>query len=66
MQTSHTLHLGDARHMTAVADASVQLIVTSPPYPMVAMWDEAFAAMVPEVAVHLAEGRGLEAFAANG
>jgi len=29
-----TLHLGDARHMDAVADESVSLIVTSPPY-----WD---------------------------
>lgn len=27
-----TIHCADSRHMTAVADASVQLVVTSPPY----------------------------------
>jgi site-specific DNA-methyltransferase (cytosine-N4-specific) len=31
--------------MAAVADESVALAVTSPPYPHVAMWDEAFAAV---------------------
>lgn len=30
--TTHTLHLGDARDLTALAAESVHLIVTSPPY----------------------------------
>jgi site-specific DNA-methyltransferase (adenine-specific) len=30
--TSHTLHLGDARNLSWIADESVHLVVTSPPY----------------------------------
>ncbi|MGH2498761.1 MAG: hypothetical protein ACRDF0_01495, partial [Candidatus Limnocylindria bacterium] len=31
-QTTHRLHLGDARDLSWVADESVHLVVTSPPY----------------------------------
>ncbi len=31
-QTTHRLHLGDARDLSWIADASVHLVVTSPPY----------------------------------
>ncbi|HOY59679.1 MAG TPA: site-specific DNA-methyltransferase [Verrucomicrobiota bacterium] len=31
-QTTHRLHLGDARHLSWIADASAHLVVTSPPY----------------------------------
>jgi DNA modification methylase len=31
-QTTHALHLGDARSMSDIADSSVHLVVTSPPY----------------------------------
>jgi DNA modification methylase len=34
--------IGDSRRMTELADESVQLVVTSPPYPMISMWDETF------------------------
>lgn len=37
------LLLEDARAMPEVADGEAALVVTSPPYPMIAMWDEAFA-----------------------
>ncbi len=36
---------GDARRLTAIADGSVELVLTSPPYPMVAQWDEQFRAL---------------------
>jgi DNA modification methylase len=62
VQTTHTLHIGDARSLEAVADGSVQLVVTSPPYPMIEMWDEAFAAMVPGVAEQLGAAQGMAAF----
>ena len=35
--------VGDSRHMGELADESVHLVVTSPPYPMVAIWDDFFA-----------------------
>ncbi len=30
--TSHSLHLGDARDLSWIADESAELVVTSPPY----------------------------------
>ncbi|MFB6137834.1 MAG: site-specific DNA-methyltransferase, partial [Halobacteriaceae archaeon] len=43
-------------------DGSVELVVTSPPYPMVEMWDDAFAALDPAVGDALAAGDGEAAF----
>ncbi|MFN7145639.1 MAG: DNA-methyltransferase, partial [Myxococcota bacterium] len=48
MRTTHRVVVGDARRLD-VPDASVHLVVTSPPYPMIAMWDAAFAALDPAV-----------------
>lgn len=39
------VHLQDARAMPHVEDGSAALVLTSPPYPMIAMWDELFAGM---------------------
>lgn len=40
---SHRVIIGDSRRMEEVQDRSVHLVVTSPPYPMVAIWDDFFA-----------------------
>jgi len=39
---------GDARELTEVSDRSVQLVVTSPPYPMIPQWDALFRALGAE------------------
>jgi DNA modification methylase len=62
MQTHHQLHFGDARKMMAIGGNSVDLVVTSPPYPMIQMWDELFARLDPAVAKALMQNRGLVAF----
>jgi modification methylase len=49
MQTQHRIILGNSQRMLELADASVQLMVTSPPYPMIAMWDELFAKSDPKI-----------------
>ena len=36
---------GDARRLDGIADRTVALVVTSPPYPMIPMWDELFRRM---------------------
>jgi len=36
---------GDARHLDSVASGSVQLVVTSPPYPMIPQWDGLFRSL---------------------
>lgn len=33
---------GDARHLDGISNASVELVVTSPPYPMIPQWDQLF------------------------
>ena len=63
MKTQHRIIFKDARKMGDLASESVELAVTSPPYPMIEMWDAVFAAQNPAVADHLLAGRGLEAFA---
>lgn len=49
MKTSHKLIHGDARRLP-LEDSSINLVVTSPPYPMVAMWDECFSSWDRSVA----------------
>jgi site-specific DNA-methyltransferase (adenine-specific) len=63
MRTEHLLRVGDSR-ASRVADESVDLVVTSPPYPMIEMWDEGFAAQSPAVARALDAGRADDAFEA--
>ncbi|MEM3696293.1 MAG: site-specific DNA-methyltransferase [Candidatus Bathyarchaeia archaeon] len=41
-RTRHKIVIGDSRHMDEVANESVHLIVTSPPYPMIDIWDGLF------------------------
>jgi modification methylase len=42
MQTYHKIIIGNSQEMPELADGSVQLMVTSPPYPMIKMWDDLF------------------------
>jgi DNA modification methylase len=62
METTHRLHAADAREMVAVEDDAVDLVVTSPPYPMVEMWDDLFAELAPASAEYLDAGKGDAAF----
>ncbi len=62
METTHRVVTGDARSLSDVADNSVELVVTSPPYPMVEMWDELFSELDPEIETCLEAGEGQAAF----
>ncbi len=48
--------------MNAVSSGSVDLIVTSPPYPMVEMWDEVFSRQNVSIKKSLEKGDGPAAF----
>jgi len=48
--------------MDALSSESVDLTVTSPPYPMIEMWDEMFARQNSSVKAALDKGDGAEAF----
>ena len=62
MQTTHQIHFGLAQRMDAIADASVDLIVTSPPYPMVEMWDEGMGIQNSAITKAIARHDGATAF----
>ena len=49
--------------MGTVPSESIDLVVTSPPYPMIEMWDAVFARQAPPIRTDLEQGRGAEAFA---
>jgi len=42
MKTKHKIIIGSSADMKEIKKSSVHLIVTSPPYPMIEMWDEMF------------------------
>ena len=62
MQTTHKIYYKNANAMTSVAANSVDLIVTSPPYPMIAMWDNMFIKQDPATGKALESNRGYDAF----
>ena len=62
MQTLHRMHVGPASDLSVLEDGSVDLVVTSPPYPMIAMWDDCFAGQDGRIAERLGAGDGPGAF----
>jgi len=62
MITLHQIYFQDSRHMKALGSESVDLVVTSPPYPMIEMWDALFAGQDAEIDLALKKGDGLSAF----
>lgn len=62
MQTKHLINIGNSQNLDKVEDESVNLIVTSPPYPMIEMWDEVFTQMNDEIGVALNNEEGFRAY----
>ncbi|MEX2443959.1 MAG: site-specific DNA-methyltransferase [Alkalispirochaeta sp.] len=62
MPTNHRVVFESATRLTAVEDHSVDLIVTSPPYPMVAMWDSVFGEQNSAIQASLNDENGADAF----
>ncbi|MCW3996358.1 MAG: site-specific DNA-methyltransferase [Candidatus Bathyarchaeota archaeon] len=50
MQTHHKIIVGNSQQMPELEDGSIHLMVTSPPYPMIAMWDDLFRSVDPKIA----------------
>ena len=62
MKTTHRVFFKNAKKMDAVDSESIDLVVTSPPYPMIEMWDAVFAENNPEIPLALKENKGVLAF----
>lgn len=62
MRTNQQVFFGDSRDMSRVKSESVNLVVTSPPYPMIEMWDDVFASCDESIKGVIAREAGWEAF----
>lgn len=45
LKTDHKIYNKNSQNMAELSDDSINLIITSPPYPMIQMWDELFSKM---------------------
>ena len=61
MQTKQQVVFADSSRMSTIEGESVHLVVTSPPYPMIEMWDEIFCREA-RIENALRSGEGLQAF----
>jgi modification methylase len=62
METSGRIIFGDSHNMDSIDSETVDLIVTSPPYPMIKMWDEMFYNQNPSIKDALKRSYGMKAF----
>jgi DNA modification methylase len=62
MITRHQIYFQDSKNMEALPSGTVDLVVTSPPYPMIEMWDSMFTNQSLEIGKALEKGDGLAAF----
>ncbi|MCE2502691.1 MAG: site-specific DNA-methyltransferase [Chlorobi bacterium] len=62
MRTKHKILFSNAQSMDEINDQSIDLVVTSPPYPMIEMWDEIFAKQDPSITDALKLNDGNHAF----
>lgn len=60
--TRHKIRYSDGRDLSDFPSDSVHLVVTSPPYPMISMWDEVFCRMNPEIRKCLSANDGQGAY----
>jgi modification methylase len=60
--TNHKINFSDSRSLSLIQDTSIDLVVTSPPYPMIEMWDELFTSMHPDIGDSLHRFDGNNAF----
>jgi len=62
METNHNIIFSSSSNMEGIAPNSVNLVVTSPPYPMVAMWDGLFSSNNPYIKDTLESNDGMKAY----
>lgn len=60
--TQHKIYTTNSNRMDFIEDGSVNLIITSPPYPMIEMWDELFISQDNSIKNDLKEGKGYDSF----
>jgi DNA modification methylase len=61
-ETLHKIIISASQKMEHLKDNSIELVVTSPPYPMIEMWDEIISRQNSDIKKVLEEGNGSLAF----
>lgn len=62
METRHNLFFSNSENMSQIASESVDLIITSPAYPMIEMWDSLYGSLNPKIKDSLDLKKGNKAF----
>jgi len=62
MKTAHRIYFQNSKNMAVIPASSIDLVVTSPPYPMIKMWDDMFSDKNRNIAKALDKNDGLQAF----
>lgn len=58
----HIIYFNAAQKMSQISDNSIDMIVTSPPYPMIEMWDDIFAAQNSDIRAAFKKNKPRTAF----
>ncbi|KPA14331.1 modification methylase [Candidatus Magnetomorum sp. HK-1] len=61
-KTKHNVIFADARKLKGISKNSIDLVVTSPPYPMIEMWDVLFKDLNLDIGKALTDNDGNSAF----
>lgn len=62
MKSIHKIILGNANNLKEIEDESIGMVLTSPPYPMIEMWDEIFSNQDIKIKTALEKDDGVTAF----
>jgi DNA modification methylase len=62
METNHTIFFKNSSDMSELQSNSIDLMITSPPYPMIEMWDTLFSSLNDDIKLTLEEKDGRSAF----
>jgi DNA modification methylase len=62
METTHHIYFKNSSEMREVESNSIDLMITSPPYPMIEMWDSLFSSLNQKIKKALEEEKGREAY----
>ena len=62
MNSIHNIYFKSSQDMSDIPSDSVDLVVTSPPYPMISMWDTLFSEQNDSIDKALSDNKGLIAF----
>jgi len=60
--STHKIIIGAAQRMKQIETNSIELVVTSPPYPMIEMWDIIMSKQNPDIKTALESNNGFFAF----